>query len=86
MTKPLQITLRNIGVSPVLEQEIRSRAGWLETFYPGIVGCRVLLEIPHRHRTRGRPLHVRIELSLHSENVIVNHQPTVHATARIGAS
>jgi len=84
MTRPLHITFRNMGVSPALEQEIRSRAAWLETFYPGIVGCRVLLEIPHRHRTRGRPLHVRIELSLPGEDVIVNHEPTLHATARPG--
>ena len=82
MTRPVQITFRSMDVSPVLEQEIRSRAAWLETFYPGIVGCRVLLEIPHRHRKRGRPLHVRIELSLPGEDVIVNHEPTLHATAR----
>ena len=81
MTRPVQITFRNIGGSPALEQEVRSRAAWLETFYPGIIGCRVLLEIPHRHRKRGRPLHVRIELSLPGEDVIVNHEPTVHATA-----
>ena len=82
MTRPVQITFRNMGVSPALEEEIRLRAAWLETFYPGIVGCRVLLEIPHRHRMRGRPLHVRIELSLLGEDVIVNHEPTLHATAR----
>jgi ribosome-associated translation inhibitor RaiA len=82
MTRPVQITFRNMGVSPALEQEIRSRAAWLETFYPGIVGCRVLLEIPHRHKKRGRPIHVRIELSLPGEDVIVNHEPTLHATAR----
>jgi hypothetical protein len=80
MTRPVHITFRNMGVSPTLEQEIRSRAAWLETFYPGIVGCRVLLEIPHQHRKRGRPLHVRIELSLPGEDVIVSHEPTRHAT------
>jgi hypothetical protein len=73
-----------MGVSPALEHEIRSRAAWLEMFYPRIVGCRVLLEVPHRHRKRGRPLHVRIELSLPGEDVIVNHEPTLHATARPG--
>ena len=80
MTRPVHITFRNMGVSPALEQEIRSRGAWLERFYPGIVGCRVLLEVPHRHRKRGRPLHVRIELSLPGEDVIVNHEPALHAT------
>jgi ribosome-associated translation inhibitor RaiA len=82
MTRPVHITFRNMVVSPALEQEIRSRAAWLETFHPGIVGCRVLLEIPHRHRQRGRPVHVRIELSLPGEDVIVNHEPPLDATAR----
>ena len=81
MTKPVQVTFRNMGVSAALEQEVRSRAAWLETFHPGIVGCRVLLEIPHRHRTRGRPLHVRIELSVPGEDVIVNHEPSLDVAA-----
>jgi hypothetical protein len=71
-----------MGVSPALEEEVRSRAEWLETFYPAIVGCRVVLEIPHRHRKHGRPLHVRIELSLPGEDVIVSHEPSLHAIAR----
>ena len=78
-TRPVQISFRHMTVSPAIEEEIRSRAGWLESFYPGIVGCRVLLEVPHRHRRRGRPLHVRIELSLPGEDVIVNHEPPLEA-------
>ena len=81
-TRPVQISFRNMSVSPALEDEIRSRAAWLESFYPAIVGCRVLLEVPHRHRRRGRPLHVRVELSLPGEDVVINHEPTLDATAR----
>jgi ribosome-associated translation inhibitor RaiA len=81
-TRPVQISFRNMSVSPALEEEIRSRAAWLESFCPGIVGCRVLLEVPHRHRRRGRPLHVRIEVSIPGEDVIVNHEPTLDATSR----
>jgi ribosome-associated translation inhibitor RaiA len=81
-TKPILISFRNMRVSPTLEDEVRGRAAWLESFYPGIVGCRVVLEVPHRHRKRGRPLHVRIELSLPGEDVIVNHEPTLDTTAR----
>jgi hypothetical protein len=81
-TRPVQINFRNMGGSPALEEEVRSRAAWLESFYPGIVGCRVVLEIPHRHRQRGRPLHVRIELALPGEDVIVNHEPTLDPTPR----
>jgi ribosome-associated translation inhibitor RaiA len=82
MIQPTQITFRNLGASPALEQEIRERAAWLETFYAGLVGCHVTVEIPHRHRKHGRPLHVRIELSVPGEDVIVSHAPTRHALGR----
>lgn len=81
-TKPILISFRNMSVSPVLEDEARERVAWLESFYPGIVGCRVVLEVPHRHRRRGRPLHVRIEVSLPGEDVIVNHEPALDVTTR----
>lgn len=81
--RPLQISFRKMRAAPVLEQEIRSRVAWLESFYPAVVGCRVLLEVPHRHRTRGRRVHVRIELSLPGEDVVVDHQPAVDVAARL---
>ena len=83
MTRAVQITFRNMRVSTALEQEIHSRAAWLETFHPGIIGCRVLLDIPHRHRQHGRPIVVRIELSLPGEDVIVNHEPALIARDRM---
>ena len=73
MTRPVQVAFRNISASPELEQEVRARADWLETYYPGLVGCRVLIEVPHRHQTKGRALHVRVELSLPGEDIVVTH-------------
>jgi len=35
------------------------------------------MEVPHHHRRYGRPLHVRIDLSLPGEDVIVNHAPAL---------
>ena len=79
-TETVQIAFRNMGASSDLEEEVRSRVTWLEGFHPRIVGCRVLLEAPHRHRHR--PLHIRIELSLPGEDVIVDHEPGQETTAR----
>jgi hypothetical protein len=42
----------------------------------------VVVEVPHRHRRRGRPIHVRIELSLPGDDVIVNHERTSDTAAR----
>ena len=80
--RPVQISFRKMRVVPALEQAIHSRVAWLESFYPAVAGCRVLLEVPHRHRTRGRRVHVRVELSLPGEDVVVDHQPAVDVAAR----
>jgi ribosome-associated translation inhibitor RaiA len=77
-----QTRFRSPFATSALEEEIRSRASRLESFYPRIVGCRVVLEVPNRHRRHGRPVHVRIELSLPGEDVIVNHEPTPDTAAR----
>jgi cold shock CspA family protein len=82
MDKPVQVTFRNMHPSGSVEAEARTRAAWLETFHSGIVGCRVVVEIPHRHRARGRHIHVRIELSLPGEDLIVNHEPTLHSVLK----
>jgi len=82
MAKPVQITFRNMQPSGALEAEARTRAAWLETLYPNIVGCRVLVEIPHRHRSRGRHVRVHIELSLPGEDLVVNHEPTLHGALK----
>jgi hypothetical protein len=82
MKRPVQVTFRNMAPSPVLDQGIRARAAWLETFYPGLIGCRVVVEMPHRHRQHGRPVHVRIDLSLPGEDITVSHEPTLHATLK----
>lgn len=82
MVKPLQVVFKGIKPSTALEGEIAARVSWIETFYPRIVGCRVLVERPHRHRVRGRHMHVRIELSLPGEDVVVSHAPTLHARVK----
>jgi hypothetical protein len=79
MIRPLQIVFRNIQPSAALEREIRTRASWIDTFYPRIVGCRVFVGTAARHRVRGRHVHVRIELSLPGQDVVVSHAPTLHA-------
>jgi cold shock CspA family protein len=65
-----------------LAEVVRERADWLETFYPDIVGCRVLVETPHRHREHGQHVRIRIELSLPGEDVVVSHKPTLHASLK----
>jgi cold shock CspA family protein len=76
---PAQVTFRGIEHSDALEADIRERVSWLEQFYAGIVRCRVLVELPHRHRRDGRRFHVRIDMTLPAgAPIVVSHEPSLH--------
>jgi cold shock CspA family protein len=76
---PTQVTFRGLQHSDALESEIRQRVAWLEQFYDGIVRCRVLIEIPHRHRHDGRHFHVRVEMTVPGGTpIVVSHDPSLH--------
>ena len=80
---PVQVTFRGLAHSDALEQDIRERVLRLEQYYPTIVGCRVLVELPHRHRHEGRLFHVRLELTVPGgEPIVVSHQPSLHAVSK----
>ena len=40
----------------------------------------MLIEFPHRHRSKGRPVHIRVELSVPGEDIVVNQETTPHFT------
>jgi cold shock CspA family protein/ribosome-associated translation inhibitor RaiA len=82
MHRPPTITFRGIDHSPSLEEEIRARINKLETYYTGITGCRVLVEPAQRHHETGNRYHVRIDLSVPGEEIVVAHEASLHATAQ----
>jgi cold shock CspA family protein len=76
---PTQVSFRGFAPDDALEDEIRERLSWLEQFYEGIVRCRVLVEVPHRHRRDGRHFHVRIEMTAPGgPAIVVSHEPSLH--------
>jgi ribosome-associated translation inhibitor RaiA len=64
MILPLQISFRNLKPSEAVEGRIREEAAKLETFYKGIMHCRVVVELPHKHHRKGDLYHVRIDLTV----------------------
>jgi ribosome-associated translation inhibitor RaiA len=78
MQIPMQITFRGLAPSEAVEHDVRTHAGRLERFYDGIVGCRVMIEAPHRHQHQGKLFHVRIDLTVPGGDVVVNREPTAH--------
>ncbi|MGH8765027.1 MAG: ribosome hibernation-promoting factor, HPF/YfiA family [Burkholderiales bacterium] len=73
MLIPLQITLRNIAKSEAVEAAIRRKAEKLERFHRHIVSCRVVVEIPSRHKHQGKEFVVRIDLKVPGSEIVVNH-------------
>jgi ribosomal subunit interface protein len=74
MKSLLQITIRDVPHSEALESHIRQKAEKLETFYPHIIGCRVVVEIPHKHKHQGRLFDVRLDITVPGSELVVNRE------------
>lgn len=74
MKSQLQITFRNMKSSALIEQWIQAETAKLETFFSQILVCRVAIEMLHRQRKAGKPLHVRIDLTLPGREIIIKHE------------
>lgn len=76
----LQITFRNMESSPALSARIRKEADRLSRHFDRITSCHVIVEAPHRHKTKGRVYNVRIDLHLPRKGkVIANASAQDHA-------
>jgi ribosomal subunit interface protein len=71
--QPLQITARDLSLSEAAENDIRAKAENLDTYYDGIVNCRVVVEGPGRHHRQG-PYTVRIDLTVPGSELVVDRQ------------
>jgi ribosomal subunit interface protein len=80
MQIPLQISFDGVDPSPAVEARIREKAARLERFHDRIVGCKVVVEAPHRHQHKGKLYNVRIDISVPGKDVFVGHSgPQNHA-------
>lgn len=75
MKIPLQITVRNVSLSDVVETDIRQKAADLDSFYDRIMGCRVFVEAPHRHHHQGILYNVRIDLTVPGKEIVIKREP-----------
>lgn len=74
MKLPLQIVMRDIPHSDAVEADIRSRVEKLDQFYPDIMSCRVVVEIPGKHRHQGKQFVVRIDLTVPGSEIVINRE------------
>jgi cold shock CspA family protein/ribosome-associated translation inhibitor RaiA len=78
MQLPIQITFRNMDSSPAVEAKVCEEAEKLSEFHDSIMGCRVMVEIPHQHRQQGKRFHIRIDLTVPGGEIVVKHEPSLH--------
>ena len=82
MIMPVQITFRNMEPSTSVEDWVREEIDKLESYYGQIMNCQVALEIPHRHRIKGKQYHIRIRLTVPGREIVVRWEPTLNKEAR----
>ena len=73
MQIPLQITLRNIAKSESVEAAIRKKAAKLDRYHRHIVSCRVVVEIPSRHKQQGKEFVVRLDIKIPGSEIVITH-------------
>lgn len=78
MATPLQITFRKMQPSPFVRERIRERADKLVRFYDRIIGCRVVVEAPHRHHHKGKLYVVAVEVRLPGGAAEAHRNPRQH--------
>jgi cold shock CspA family protein/ribosome-associated translation inhibitor RaiA len=77
---PVQITFRNIEPTAAIAANVRKKAEKLERFSDHLMSCRVVIEAPHRHHHKGKLYHVRVDLGVVGDELVVTHEgPLNHA-------
>lgn len=76
------ITFRGLKHSDALDADIRAHVDKLERYYQPIMGCRVLVELAQAHHKHGNHVHVRIDLTVPGEELVVTHDASLHATSK----
>jgi ribosome-associated translation inhibitor RaiA len=78
MQIPLQISFRNMETSSAVEARIREEVDKLSDFYSRITSCRVVAEIPHRHRESGERFHISVYLTVPGAKITASNEPSLH--------
>ena len=78
MQLPLQVTFRHMDASEAMEANIRERVDELDKFFDQIMSCRVVVEAHHKHHRQGNLYHVRVDLKVPGEELVVSRAPGEH--------
>tara|TARA_A100001388_G_scaffold129087_1_gene95576 strand:+ start:760 stop:1125 length:366 start_codon:yes stop_codon:yes gene_type:complete len=71
MQTPATISFRNFPRSDAVASRIEEKIRKLEQYYDRIISCRVVVQAPHRHNTKGKLYQVHIHLGLPGDDIVV---------------
>lgn len=72
MELPLSVTFRGMDSSPTLERDIAHQVEKLERRFGRIMSCRVVVEAPPKHKTKGRLCQVSVDLKIPGREIASN--------------
>ena len=75
MQKDPEVTFRDVEASDALRQKIDQRIARLERYVDEIIGCRVVVDTPHRHKKKGKIYRVSIDVTVPGDEIVVNRNP-----------
>lgn len=74
MQVPLEISTRQIQLSPALEADLRKRAARLERYFDRITSCRIAVERPGNHHNEGGPYRVRVDITVPGAELVADKE------------
>ena len=80
----LQITVRDMPHSAVLESRIRQKLAVLARVHSRITAFHVTLEAPHNHHRKGGQFHVKLDIKVPGAEVVVtrDHDEDIYVALR----
>lgn len=78
MKLPIQITFHEVAESESLKRLILDEAELLDQFFPRIMGCRIVIEKPHRSHRKGGLYHVVVDVTIPGKELVVRRCPDEH--------
>jgi len=75
MDIPLELSFHNVDPSDALKKAVKEHVGRLEQFHDHIIGCRVVIELPHKsQKASGNPPDVHIVLRVPGKEIVVSKE------------
>jgi ribosome-associated translation inhibitor RaiA len=72
MPVPVEITFLGMTRSPTVERTIHRWVARLEKSFERMQKCAAWIELPHRHSHKGSTFHVRVEISVPGDTLVIN--------------